>query len=118
MTPRLQAQPRQGRKKLRWIAAAGFVFLAVLVNEVAGKSGYVARQEQLQRIEELSNDIGRLRQRNQELARRIHDLRNSPEAIEAIAREQLHLGRPGEVVVTLQAPGLSEPVNPPLATLR
>ncbi|HWP86141.1 MAG TPA: septum formation initiator family protein [Terriglobia bacterium] len=116
MKPRSPSRPFPGRpKKLRWLAAGGFVLLAILINEVAGKSGYVSRQEQLRRIEALSREIEQLRQQNQSLTQRIHELRSDPEAIEEIAREQLHLARPGEIVVALPP---AAPSNPPVASLR
>ncbi|MBI3934483.1 MAG: septum formation initiator family protein [Acidobacteria bacterium] len=93
------------------MAIAGLIFLVFLVNEVVGHTGYVARREQIRRIQDLQEQIDRLRQENQRLTQRIQDLRSNPSAIEEMAREQLNLGRPGEVVVTLppkQAPVPSE----------
>jgi cell division protein FtsB len=102
---------RQGKRSrsLRWMAAAGLIFLAFLINEVVGSSGYVARRAQVQQIEELNQEIGRLRDENYHLTRRIQDLRSDPDAIEEMAREQLHLGKPGEVVVTLPPRQSSQP---------
>jgi cell division protein FtsB len=95
------AQRRQWNQKLRWMAIGGLIVFALLINEVVGSSGYVARREQLRQIEALNLQIGRLRHENQYLTERIQQLRSDPDAIEEMAREQLHLGRPGEVVVTL-----------------
>ena len=89
------------QRRFRWIGIAGLIFLAFLVNEVVGKTGYVARREQVRRIQELRNQIDQLKFENQHLTQRIQDLRSNPSTIEEMAREQLHLGRPGEVVVTL-----------------
>jgi cell division protein FtsB len=100
-------QHAQWNRRFRWMAIAGLVFFAFLVNEVVGNSGYVARREQLRQIQELNQQIDRLKEENQHLSQRIQDLRSDPDAIEEMAREQLHLGRPGEVVVTFppsQAP--------------
>ena len=96
-------QHGQWNRRFRWLAIAGLIFLAFLVNEVVGNSGYVARREQIHQIEELKNQIDQLKEENQHLTQRIQNLRSSPSAIEEMAREQLHLGRPGEVVVTLQS---------------
>ena len=95
-------QHGQQNRMYRWMALAGLVFLAFLINEVVGNTGYVARREQIGQIEELKNQIDQLKEENQHLTERIQNLRSNPSAIEEMAREQLHLGRPGEVVVTLQ----------------
>jgi cell division protein FtsB len=92
------------------MAVAGLLFFAFLMNEVAGHSGYVARQAQFEQIEALHQQILQLKDDNSNLARRIQDLRSDPRAIEEMAREQLHLGRPGEVVVTLPNP--EQPAQP------
>jgi len=105
------APTRQRQKGYRWLALAGLIFVAFLINEVVGRTGYVARREQGRRIQELSGQIEQLKRENQHLTQRIHDLRSDPSAIEEMAREQLHLGRPGEVVVALpprQTPQSSE----------
>jgi cell division protein FtsB len=92
------------------MAVAGLLLFAFLMNEVVGNSGYVARQAQLEQIEALNQQILQLKNNNSNLARRIQDLRSDPGAIEEMAREQLHLGRPGEVVVTLPPSG--QPAQP------
>ena len=83
------------------MAVAGLIFLAFLVNEVLGNTGYVARRAQLQQIQDLNQQIEQLKIENYHLTGRIRDLRSDPAAIEEMAREQLHLGRPGEVVISL-----------------
>ena len=101
MTQTSFTQAGHRQRRFRWIGIAGLIFLAFLVNEVVGKTGYVARREQVRRIQELRNQIDQLKFENQHLTQRIQDLRSNPSTIEEMAREQLHLGRPGEVVVTL-----------------
>jgi cell division protein FtsB len=78
--------------------------LLVLANEMVGESGYLARRQQLQRIQELNSQIEQLKTQNQRLTQRIDGLRGNPATIEEMAREQLHLGRPGEVVIALPPP--------------
>ncbi len=46
----------------------------------------------------------RLTEENERLDRQIRRLRNDPQAIERIAREEMKLARPGEVIYTLPAP--------------
>jgi cell division protein FtsB len=91
----------QRKRKYRWMALAAFTLLSFLVNEVVGQNGYVARREQTLQIQELTHEIDLMKQENRYLSERIQSLRSDPGAIEEMAREQLHLGKPGEVVVTL-----------------
>ena len=104
-----QTPPKRRQKGYRWAALAGLALLALLANEVLGQSGYVARREKQRRIQELSQQIDELKQENQRLNERIENLRSDPSTIEEAAREQLHLGRPGEVVVTLSPPQSGQP---------
>lgn len=104
------ANRRHRPRITRWAAVGGVLLLAFLVNEVVGTAGYVARREQRDRIEALDAEIRQLRQENQRLAERIQALRSDPHAIEQMAREQLHLARPGEVVIAL--PPRSSPPAP------
>jgi cell division protein FtsB len=87
-----------------WLAAAVLAVLLVLANEIVGESGYLARRQQVQRIQELNAQIEQLKTENQRLTQKIDGLRDNPATIEEMAREQLHLGRPGEVVVALPPP--------------
>ena len=84
-------------------SAALFAAL-VLLYEMTGESGYVGRREQQQRIQALSQQVEDLQRENQRLSENIQSLRSDPAAIEELARERLHLARPGEVVVTLPSP--------------
>ena len=105
-------QDRQRKRRFRWLALAGVIFLAFLINEVVGNTGYMARREQVNQIQKLNDEIQQLQEENQHLTQRIQELRSDPVAIEEMAREQLHLGRPGEVVVTLSPEQLPQPSNP------
>lgn len=104
--PRTSAKQR--RKRTLLAAFAGMALCALLVNEVVGESGYLARREHRRQMQALSEEIGKLKQENQQLSGRIRALRTDPQAIEELAREQLHLARPDEVVVTI-------PPTPPAA---
>ena len=102
--PSLAPQSSQRQRRFRWAAAAVIVMLTIGLYEVAAQSGYLARREQLNQINGLNQQIQQLQQENQRLSQKIQRLRSDPGAIEELAREQLHLGRPGEVVVTLPPP--------------
>jgi cell division protein FtsB len=101
---------RRRSKHVRWLAAAALLLVAFLINEVAGQGGYLARLEQRRQIDALTSDIERLRKENEQLSVEILSLREDPAAIEQYAREQLHLARPGELVIALP------PSSPPADT--
>ena len=108
LTTSLAARIR-GRTKYHWIIAGCILaLLSFLTLELIGENGYLARRQRRQQIEAYTVEIEQLRQENQRLNQRIHDLRNNPNSIEELARERLRLARPGEVIVTLppsQPPG-------------
>jgi cell division protein FtsB len=97
-------------RRMRWIIGGGVALLLMIGHEVVSEQGYLARRNQRQQIEALSREIEGIQKDNEELGARIEDLRSNPAAIEEHAREQLHLARPGEVVITL--PDLPEAETP------
>lgn len=94
----------QQAKRYALVAICGLALLSVGVHEILGRNGYLARRRRRMQIQTLSAEIQKLKQENVELTRKISDLRSDPEAIEKLAREQLRLGRPGDVVITLSPP--------------
>jgi len=76
--------------------------LAALVLWAAGEaaSGVVAlRQKEAAYQREVAR-VKALEAQNRELNRQVRALQSDPNAIEDIARKQLHLTRPGEVIFT------------------
>lgn len=70
-----------------------------------GHSGYLAlRHRQHQYQAELAH-VQALENQNRQLNQAVRELRTDPNAIEDIAREKLHLTRPGEVVYTYPVTG-------------
>jgi len=79
----------------------GFLTLGILLLAVFKDKGWLdvrARAKQLKSIESQVHDI---EAENQRLTDEIQALRTDPGAIEKIAREQLKLVKPGEVVIIL-----------------
>lgn len=81
--------------------ALAALLLALLARvEIFGHNGYLAlRQERAAYQQEMAR-LARMQQENRDLHRDIQRLRSDPQAIERIAREQMHLTKPGEVVFT------------------
>jgi cell division protein FtsL len=98
---RTQAQAPFWRRHLLKILA--LALLAVGIHDVFGAHGYLAMRRSREQIEELRGQIEKLNQENQALAEHINELKTDPEAIEKIAREEMGLARPGEMIFKLPA---------------
>jgi cell division protein FtsB len=111
-------------KLLRWgnerfrraaVLALVLVFLALLVHEIFGEHGYLALRRQKKELQSLQQQILKLQQENQELEKQIESLKSDPKAIEKLAREQMRLARPGEVIYVLPEKD-QKPENPASAS--
>ncbi len=108
--------------RLRYRAAiAGLIVIAValIVHEIFGQNGYLALRKQKQEFQALQQQIEQLKKENLELEKQVQALRSNPKAIERVAREDMRLARPGEIIYTLpekdpktKAPA-STPASPP-----
>lgn len=109
---RLPFRPRTVVHVLR-LAVLGLAVLWCVQHTLLGPDGYLAlRHKQAMYQQELAR-IHALEAHNRELNQSVRELRSDPTAIEGIAREQLHLTRPGEVVYTYpsSAPAASAPMG-------
>jgi len=80
--------------------------IALVVGSLFGDRGILQLLRQRQRTEELAREIEQLRDENRMLGDEIQSLRRDPAAIERLAREQLGFAQPGETVFVLRdAPG-------------
>jgi cell division protein FtsL len=77
------------------------VCLALLVHEIFGQHGFLALRQEKKEIESLRQQIRQLQQENEQLDKRIKALQSDPKAIERLAREQMRLARPGEIIYAL-----------------
>ena len=98
------APVRQTRRRTeRWRALLVLALLGagILGYEASSETGYLARREQQNQIQKLARDIDELQMENERLGQDIRSLRSDPGAIEEMAREQLRLALPGEIIVPL-----------------
>jgi cell division protein FtsB len=77
------------------------VSVALIVHNIFGQNGYLALRRQQKELQTLHQQIEQLEQENEQLEKQIKALKSDPEAIERLAREQMHLVKPGEKVYTL-----------------
>jgi cell division protein FtsB len=92
----------------------GLALLALGIHDVFGTHGYLAMRRSQREVEELRGQIEKLNQENQELAEHVKALKTDPDAIEKIAREEMGLARPGEMIFKLPAePAAAAEANKP-----
>lgn len=89
---------RLGRRLALGLVAAFVLLLARY--EVFGGNGLLALRHRRAQLQNETARLRGLRDENQQLHSAIGQLRRDPEAIERVAREQLRLTKPGEVVFT------------------
>jgi cell division protein FtsB len=87
------------RKNARQIL--GLALLALLVHDIFGAHGFIAMRKTQREIEQIREQIGKLNSENQSLSGQVNSLKTDPKAIERIAREEMGLARPGEIIYKL-----------------
>ena len=68
---------------------------------VLGPNGYLALREREREAQVLREDIHRLTLENMRLSGRVDALQNNPREVERVARQEMKLARPGEVIFVL-----------------
>ena len=108
-------------RRRRWLAllglaAAAFVLLKLLLSLLLSDMGVFTLLDLHRTRRDLQQEIADLQEKNTKLTDQVHALRSDPVYIEALAREQLGMVRPGEQVYRLvpREPAPSA-ATPPLA---
>jgi cell division protein FtsB len=92
------------RCNISWFLAAAFSLL--LLQDVFGTHGLVAMRHSQKEAASMQKEIDLINRENQQLQDRVQSLKNDPQAIEHIAREEMGLARPGEYIFkTAPRPG-------------
>jgi cell division protein FtsB len=76
--------------------------LAYIPYRLYGSEGWVAFRMLERQTEEMARRNEELRRENAELERDVVRLRDDPRAIEAVARDELGMIKPGEIVVKVE----------------
>lgn len=95
------------------VFALALLCAALVVHEIFGEHGYLALRQERKDYDILQQQIQRLQQENLRLENQVKALRSDPKAIEKLAREQMKLARPGEIIYNL--PDKSKPAEPTAA---
>jgi cell division protein FtsB len=91
------------RSEHRWIRKAlVFVTCAVLLDALFGDRGLAESIRARHAYRQAEAGVARLKQENAGLREQIRRLREDPEIIEAVARQDLGLVRPGEILVIVK----------------
>lgn len=116
MTRRLRHREPLWQSRLRRAApyAGGALIVLVLLHTLFGPYGYFSMRRSEQQIEQLRTEIDRLDRENAQLSGEIRALQTDPSAIEKVAREDMGLARPGELIFSLPDDPL--PAVPPPAS--
>lgn len=79
----------------------GFLLLALVVHDIFGTHGYLAMRRTQQEIKKVNANIEQLNKENVKLEEDVKELKSDPRKIEKIARDELGLARPGEVIIKI-----------------
>ena len=79
----------------------GLLLLAMIVHDVFGTHGFLAMRRTQNEISIVNADLEALRKENAALAQEVKDLNSDPRLIEKIARDDLGLARPGEIIIRI-----------------
>jgi cell division protein FtsB len=81
----------------------GVLAAATLLLAVYNDHGLLAVYAQSQKLVTVQAEVEKIQTENKQLADEIHALRTDPTTIEKLAREELRLVKPGEVVLVTPA---------------
>jgi cell division protein FtsL len=79
----------------------GLLVLVMIVHDVFGTHGFLAMRRTQDEIRKVKADLEALSKENAALAQEVKDLNSDPRLIEKIARDDLGLARPGEIIIRI-----------------
>jgi cell division protein FtsB len=94
-------------------ALLGLLVLFLVVHDIFGTHGYLAMRRTQSEIKKVQAGLDQLNKENLELEQEVKELKTDPHKIEKIARDELGLARPGEVIIKIPQ-SLQIPQDPTL----
>lgn len=82
-------------------ALLGVVVFGLLLHDIFGPHGYIAMRKTRREIQRVQTQISCLNQENADLSDEVKALKTDPRKIEGIARDELNLAKPGEVIIKI-----------------
>lgn len=81
----------------------GLIVVVLLVHNVFGTHGFLSMHHTRVEIEKSEMQLKQLDKENLTLEQEVRDLKSDPRLIEKIAREEIQLARPGEIIIRMPA---------------
>jgi cell division protein FtsB len=98
---RIAAAPSSaGRRAVHFLLL--FITLVLVADALIGEKGLVESMRARRQYREVAASLESMRRENHKLREHVRRLRDDPGAIESLAREQLGLIRPGEVLFIIK----------------
>ena len=82
----------------------GLAIVLLAAHDIFGAHGFIAMRRTQRELAGIRANMDRLNNENKALAGQIRDLKTDPTTIERLAREEMGLARPGEVIIKLPPP--------------
>jgi cell division protein FtsL len=79
------------------------LMLVMIVHDVFGTHGFLAMRRTQNEIRKVKANLDALSKENAALEQEVKDLNSDPRLIEKIARDDLGLARPGEIIIRIPA---------------
>lgn len=79
----------------------GLLVLVLVVHDIFGTHGYLAMRRTEKEIKKVQAGLEQLNKENLQLEEEVRELKTDPHKIEKIARDELGLARPGEVIIKI-----------------
>jgi cell division protein FtsB len=79
----------------------GLIVLVLVVHDIFGTHGFLAMRRTQSEIKKVQADLDQLNKENLQLEQEVRELKTDPHKIEKIARDELGLAKPGEVIIKI-----------------
>jgi cell division protein FtsB len=79
----------------------GLLALVMIVHNIFGTHGFLAMRRTQNEIKNVKAELQQLNKENAALDQERHALKSDPRLIEKIARDELGLARPGEIIIRI-----------------
>jgi cell division protein FtsB len=95
------AEKIQALLKQHGRALLGLLLFLLVVHDIFGTHGYLAMRRTQNEIKKVNANLEQLNKENAQLEQEVRELKTDPHKIEKIARDELGLARPGEVIIKI-----------------